>query len=123
MPIRNNNTLCGDKAWSNLTIADRYIGITTNSKSRGYGIFDLMLSTTAVALNSRSRFISGFVATEPVAIPNAHILNENRIITKITGKLAGMHVNGFINFTAIKLDGNSFLAQGIDKGYKKGAAV
>jgi hypothetical protein len=48
-----------------LTIADRYIGITTNSKSRGYGIFDLMLSTTAVALNSRSRFISGFVATEP----------------------------------------------------------
>jgi hypothetical protein len=31
-----------------------------------------------------------------------------------------MHVNGFINFTAIKLDGNSFLAQGIDKGYKKG---
>jgi hypothetical protein len=44
-----------------------------------------MLSTTAVALNSRSRFISGFVATEPVAIPNAHILNENRIITKITG--------------------------------------
>jgi hypothetical protein len=50
---------------------------------------------TAVALNSRSRFISGFVATEPVAIPNAHILNENRIITKITGKLAGMHVNGF----------------------------
>ncbi|VVH65590.1 Ferric siderophore transport system, periplasmic binding protein TonB [uncultured Gammaproteobacteria bacterium] len=104
----------------NLTIADRYIGITTNSKSRGYGIFDLMLSTTAVALNSRSRFISGFVATEPVAIPNAHILNENRIITKITGKLAGMHVNGFINFTAIKLDGNSFLAQGIDKGYKKG---
>jgi glucose-6-phosphate-specific signal transduction histidine kinase len=39
----------------NLTIADRYIGITTNSKSRGYGIFDLMLSTTAVAINTLSQ--------------------------------------------------------------------
>jgi uncharacterized membrane protein len=60
MPIRNNHTLCGDKAWNKV------------------------------------------------------------IVTINTGEFGGAAIGAAINFTAISLGGNSFLAQVTANGYKKG---
>ncbi|AYQ57216.1 hypothetical protein MS2017_1531 [Bathymodiolus thermophilus thioautotrophic gill symbiont] len=106
----------------NLSLTDKHMSVATSPESNGYGVFDLMLSTTFTTPNFRSRFISGFVAKQPRAIPNAHRLrlNKDHIISKITGKLAGLSIGGFMDFTAIKISNHSFLAQGIGDKYKKG---
>jgi hypothetical protein len=51
------------------------------------------------------------------------LINENNIITEITGKLGGNTMdNGesILDFTVIRLGTNSFLAQAIVGKYKKG---
>jgi Flp pilus assembly protein CpaB len=73
-----------------------------------------VLST--VHLNANERLISDFIGTQSVAIPDAHLINENNIITEITGKLGGNTMdNGesILDFTVIRLGTNSFLAQAI----------
>jgi hypothetical protein len=80
-----------------------------------------VLST--VHLNANERLISDFIGTQSVAIPDAHLINENNIITEITGKLGGNTMdNGesILDFTVIRLGANSFLAQAIVGTHKKG---
>jgi hypothetical protein len=55
-----------------------------------------------------------------VAIPNALVINASNVVTKITGEFGGAAIGAAINFTAISLGGNSFLAQVTANGYKKG---
>jgi hypothetical protein len=48
------------------------------------------------------------------------VINASNVVTKITGEFGGAAIGAAINFTAISLGGNSFLAQVTANGYKKG---
>jgi polyferredoxin len=54
-------------------------------------------------------FVSSFVTTGGVAIPNALVINASNVVTKITGEFGGAAIGAAINFTAISLGDNSFL--------------
>jgi hypothetical protein len=55
-----------------------------------------------------------------VVIPNGLLINESNPFPHITGKFGGESVGLQIDFTAIKLGNNSFLAQVVAGKYKKG---
>jgi hypothetical protein len=53
----------------------------------GYNIFNLIASTKP--LYSNEHFVSSFVTTGGVAIPNALVINASNVVTKITGEFGG----------------------------------
>jgi hypothetical protein len=54
------------------------------------------------------------------AIPNANLINTSNVVTKIVGKFVDGSIKGAIDFTAINLGGNLFLAQVVTGTHKKG---
>ena len=123
--INNNSKIvatsaryCSTCRERNLTTADSSIVIAGSQPADGYGIFDLELSTNHVGPNSH--FIPGFITTQPVSIPQFYLIDTSNVITRITGKLGGISIGAPVDFTAIGLGNNSFLAETISDGYKKG---
>jgi hypothetical protein len=74
----------------NLALTDAHVAIASEQTADGYGIVSLILSTTHFDANER--FIPGFVATQPVVIPN-YLIDANNVVTKVTGKFGG---NGIV---------------------------
>jgi hypothetical protein len=86
---------------SNLALTDSYAIVASSQTIGDYGIFDLVLSITHTHFNQH--FISGFISTQGVAIPNTPPIEANGAINQITGKLGGGLIgNSEIGFTAIK---------------------
>jgi len=86
----------------NLALTDHQGHIATSQESVGYSIFDVTISIA----ETTTHFIP-IVTTQPVAVPSL----MSSVITKIIGKISDGSTSGSVNFTAIKLDSNSFLAQ------------
>jgi hypothetical protein len=91
-------------------------------KKNFFRILMVGISLIALSTHASTHFISGFVATQPVAIPDVYLIDANNFVTKVTGKLGGRTIGGnsSIDFTAIKLGNNSFLAQATVGAYKRG---
>jgi hypothetical protein len=53
---------------------DTPVAVADKQTADGCGIFDLTLSTTH--FNFNQHFISDFVTTQGVTIPNAHLINN-----------------------------------------------
>ncbi|CAB5498963.1 discoidin domain-containing protein [Bathymodiolus thermophilus thioautotrophic gill symbiont] len=83
----------------------------------------LLISVTFVALSTHAttRFISGFVTSQAITIPDVDLAQNKNVVTRITGKLGGSSMGTKSpSFIATKLGENSFLAQ-VDAGqHKKG---
>lgn len=81
------------------------------------GIIFIALPTYATASLINTYFISGFINKEGVTVPK---LRPGESITKITGKLSRGKLKPAVDFMAIKVGYNSFLAQFVEANHMGG---
>jgi len=108
-----------------LAESDTHMDISTSQPQYGYGVFDINIEVTpynSVAIEYVRRYsFPGFVTTQSSLIPNIILpLNLADATVAVTGQFGGVSVVTPVDFTAIKLGGNSFLAQIVTSEYKKG---
>jgi hypothetical protein len=89
-------TTCQDR---NIVLTDPHSEIANSQTADGYNIFNLIVSTRP--LYSNEHFVSSFVTTEGVAIPNALVINASNVVTKITGEFGGAAIGAAINTNSL----------------------
>lgn len=85
----------------------------TSQTTTGYGIFDLKITNSPYGLTAYTGFVSNHATTLPDFI-------NGSAVTSVTGKMGGGSIGIPVDFTAIRLGTNSFLAQTRTSAHKKG---